>query len=280
MSDLWIVYSSKHDSPNNPASRMLVEALNHQIDAELKFYEYFNIEDNKLYYYDKLINNFPKIVFLRCNHPDFAKFLEDKNVRVINKSNAITVATDKLLAHQAVNELNLPQINGELVKDLSFEEIEAKYGKPFILKDRFGLQGNNIYLIKSKWKYNHVHKKIDTDNYLVQEYISESRGKDVRLYFCGDNLIGSVLRQNNKSFLSNINKGGLAYDFKAPNELIDMARKIKDKIQGEIISVDFVFKGDGFLFCEANTNAGFQSYAYLGYDVRKIFMDYIKSQLN
>ena len=160
---------------------------------------------------------------------------------------------------------------------MEFDDIVSKYGKPFILKDRFGLQGNNIFLVKNKLKYNRLKKKRNLDNYLVQKYIITSKGKDVRLYFCGDYYIGAVLRQNKHNFVSNINKGGLSFDFKANDDLINKGRLIKDALKGEVISVDFVFDdNDGFLFCEANTNAGFKSYAYLGYDMRKIFMEYLK----
>lgn len=279
MTDLWIIYSKAHDDPNSSSNRMLEEAIKHEINAELRFYDYFEIKDNNLYYKEELVTEYPKMVFFRCNHEEFTKFFETKGIRTVNNSYAIKHSTDKLLAHEVVKCVNAPQIKGELVKNLEYEDIISKYGKPFILKDRYGLQGNNIYLVKSKFKYNHIKKKIDKDNYLVQEYISESRGKDVRLYFCGDELIGAVLRKNDKSFLSNINKGGLSYDFKAPEDLIEIGRRIKDALQGEIISIDFVFHGDGFLFCEANTNAGFQSYAYLGYDVRNIFMTYLKKEL-
>ena len=283
MADLWIIYSSKHDfmlGPENQACKMNQAAIDAGIDSELKFAEYFEFKENKVYYKEAIEENLPKMVFLRCNYIDLAKSFEALGIRAVNSSYAITNATDKALAHNLVSSLNIPQIKGEICDNLDYEYIVNKYGKPFILKDRFGLQGKNIYLVKSKLKYNILKKRKNLSTYLVQEYIKYSRGKDVRLYFCGDECIGAVKRQNKHGLVSNINGGGLAYDFKASDGLISNGRLIKNAIKGDIISVDFVFKNDDeFLFCEANTNAGFKSYTFLGYDMRSHFMTYLKNEL-
>ena len=282
MAELWIIYTSKHDydSLENQAFKMNQAALDNGIDSEIKYAEYFDFKDGKVYYKELPEKKLPKIAFLRCNYIDLAKNLENLNIRCINNSFAITNATDKYLAHSIVDKLNIPQIKGEICDNLDYEYIVEKYGKPFILKDRFGLQGKNIYLVKSKLKYNIIKRRRDLSTYLVQEYISYSRGKDVRLYFSGNEFVGAVMRKNKHGLVSNINGGGLAYDFKADEALINNARLIKDGIKGDIISVDFVFKNENeFLFCEANTNAGFKSYTFLGYDMRSHFMAYIKEEL-
>ena len=282
MAELWIIYTSKHDyeSIDNQAYKMNQAAIDNGIDSEVKFAEYFDFKDGKIYYKEHLEEVLPKIAFLRCNYIDLAKSFESFGIRCINNSFAITNATDKALAHHLVSNLNIPQINGEICDNLDYEYIISKYGKPFILKDRFGLQGKNIYLVKSKFKYDILKRRKDLSTYLVQEYIEYSRGKDVRLYFSGDEFVGSVLRKNKRGLVSNINGGGLAYDFKATDELIANGKKIKEALKGDIISVDFVFKNENeFLFCEANTNAGFKSYTFLGYDMRSHFMNYIKEKL-
>ncbi len=280
MKDLWIIYSTRYVENENPATRMLDEALKHEIDAELRFYDDFEIKDDILYYQKNEENDFPKIVFLRCNHIEFAEFFEKHNIRVINSSYAIKYAKDKYLAHMEVKKLDIPQIRGELLNNLTFDDIKKKYGLPFIIKERYGLQGRNIYLIKSKFKFWFIKRNINKEDYLVQEFIADSYGKDLRLYFAGDTLIAPVMRKNDHSFKSNLRKGGKGYNIDIPKKIVDDALKIKNALKGEIISVDFVFNKDSFLFCEANTNAGFNAYMALGYDVRNYFMNYIKSILD
>ena len=67
-------------------------------------------------------------------------------------------------------------------------------------------------------------------------------------------------------------------------ELTDELKKnslaIKNILKGDIISVDYVIGKSGLLFCEANTNAGFASFNYLGYPMREIFISYIKKELS
>ena len=116
-----------------------------------------------------------------------------------------------------------------------------------------------------------------SDDYIIQEYIKTSYGKDVRVYIVGNNAIGAVLRENNSDFKSNLAQGGLSYNYELTDELIKNSINISQALKGDIISVDYVIGEDNLLFCEANTNAGFASFNYLGYPMREIFMKYIKS---
>lgn len=50
--------------------------------------------------------------------------------------------------------------------------------------------------------------------------------------------------------------------------------KIAKLLDGEIISVDFLIKESKLLFCEANSNAGFVSFNYLGYPMRSLICIY------
>ena len=274
---LWIIYSSKYDEEaDNPAKRMLKEALDQGLDAKLLYFNYFKIENGNLYYNDEEITNFPKVAFLRCNEIWLAEYLESKNVHVINNAFCIKHCKDKYLTHKIVDSLGYKGIKTILLKDKSYSDLKNIFGEEFILKIRDGLQGRDIYLIENEEEFNEVIKTIDTANFLAQEYVKSSYGRDVRLYFCGDEFIAACERRNEFSFISNIAQGGLTYEVNLNSDVINMARKIKRALQGEIITIDFVYGYDELLFCEANTNAGFQSFAYLGYDMRKIFMKYIK----
>lgn len=274
---LWIIYSSKYDEEaDNPAKRMLAEAVNQGIESELLYFNYFRVDGNNLYYKDNIVENFPDVAFLRCNEIWLAEFLESKNVRVINNSYSIKHCKDKLLTHQIVDELGYKGIKTVTLGNKKYKELVKLFGPVFILKIRDGLQGKDIYLIENKKQFKSIVKTIDKNNFLAQEYIITSYGRDVRLYFVGDQFIAACERRNENSFISNIAQGGLTYEVSLKKSDIDKAREIKTALQGEIITIDFVYGENELIFCEANTNAGFQSFAYLGYDMRKIFMNYIK----
>ncbi len=278
--DLWIIYNNSFDSlADNPAKRMLREAAKHQIQAELKFDSYFSILENKLYY-KKEECTLPKIVFLRGQDISLMEYLEAHGVRTINSSFTIKAARDKLYTHRLVATLEIPQIKTLEAALYSYDEAVGFLGLPFVLKYRFGCQGRGVYLIHNKNEYQGALKNIDINDFIIQKYIKTSYGKDIRTYIVGDKVIGACLRENEASFMSNLHQGGKSYNYELTTELIESSLKIKKALKGDIISVDYVIGDNGLLFCEANTNAGFASFAYLGYDMRALFMDYIKGLLN
>ncbi len=276
--DLWIIYNSTFDVlEETPATRMLNEALNQGIKAKLMFYPYFNIENNTLYYKNEIIEEYPKIVFVRGQEHILMNHFENKGVKTINSSYTITTCRDKWLTHSLVDTLNIKQIKTYLLGNYTFEEICNKVGLPFILKYRHGAQGNGVILVNNENDYNQNTQNIDRDEYIIQEYIRTSYGKDVRVYVVGNKAIGAVLRENNSDFKSNLAQGGLSYNYELTDELIENSINISKALKGDIISVDYVIGVNNLLFCEANTNAGFASFNYLGYPMREIFMKYIKS---
>ncbi len=281
MDDLWILYNNSFDTGMpNPATRMLDEAINNNINAKLMFVDYFKEENNIIYYKDKVISLLPKIVLMRANNIDVAKMFEKKHVKIINSTKSILLCRDKYMTHKLVNDLYIPQIKTELLNNLTFNEIIKKYNLPFILKYRYGKQGENIYLIDNELKFNEIIKNINKDDYIIQEYIKESYGVDIRVLIVEDEIIGAVKRENKSDFKSNLAQGGLSYDYKISSKVYKDSLMIAKKIGADIVSVDYLISKSGLLFCEANTNPGFNSFCYLGYDVRKTFMHHIKEMLN
>ena len=162
---------------------------------------------------------------------------------------------------------------------MEFNDCKNLVGLPFIIKYRFGKQGMNIYIINNENEFKELLKNINPDDYILQEYIQNTYGKDVRVFIVGNKVVGACERVNDSDFKSNLAQGGLSYHFELNEEIIDDSLTLKNELLGDIISVDYVFGDDGLLFCEANTNPGFASFIYLGYPMRQIFMDYIKDLL-
>ena len=281
MDDLWILYSiSFKDETPNPSTRMLDEALNNGIIAKLMYYDLFEEKSGKIYYDSNEINTLPKLVLLRGNDLNVCEIFEKRGIRIINSSYTITNCCDKLKTHNIAEKLGIKQIKTIHSNNIKFDEITKNVGLPFILKYRFGKQGNNIYVINNENEYNDILKTINIDEYIIQEFIKTSYGKDVRLFIVGDKVIGACERRNDSGFMSNLAQGGLSYHFELNEKIKEQSLILSKELKGDIISVDYIF-GDNneLLFCEANTNPGFASFNYLGYPMRKIIMDYIKELL-
>ena len=278
--DLWILYtiSFKENQPN-PATRMYDEAIKNNIDSKLMYYELLKEENNNLYYDNILITDFPKIALLRGNDTNVSKILEKRGIKVINSTFTINNCVDKLKTHEFVKRLNINQILTYQLNDINYEKAVSLVGLPFILKYRFGKQGMNIYIINNIEEFNEVLKNINPSDYLLQEYIKHTYGKDVRVFIIGNEVIGACMRVNNSDFKSNLAQGGLSYHYEIDDIIKNNSLKLAKELKGDIISVDYVFGDNGLLFCEANTNPGFASFNYLGYPIRELFMKYIKKLL-
>ena len=278
--DLWILYtiSFKENQPN-PATRMYDEAIKNNIDSKLMYYELLKEENNNLYYDNILITDFPKIALLRGNDTNVSKILEKRGIKVINSTFTINNCVDKLKTHEFVKRLNINQILTYQLNDINYEKAVSLVGLPFILKYRFGKQGMNIYIINNIEEFNEVIININPSDYLLQEYIKNTYGKDVRVFIIGNDVIGACMRVNNSDFKSNLAQGGLSYHYEIDDIIKNNSLKLAKELKGDIISVDYVFGDNGLLFCEANTNPGFASFNYLGYPIRELFMKYIKKLL-
>lgn len=281
MDDLWIIYSIKfkEDMPN-PATRMLDEALSNGLKSKLMFYELFEEKNNQIYYDNKILEELPKIVLLRGNDTNVSSLFEKRNIKVINSTYTIKNCVDKLKTHMLASSLDIKQIKTYHFENISYDEIIKLTGLPFVIKYRYGKQGMDIYIIHNENEYNDIIKNINLDDYIIQEFIDTSYGKDVRIFIIGDIFIKACKRVNESSFMSNLAQGGLTYPFELTKDIEEKSLLLKDKLKGDIISVDYVFgKNDELLFCEANTNPGFASFNFLGYPIRKYIMQYIEEKI-
>ena len=279
MSELWILYSSYFDNlEDNSAKRMLNEAQSLGIDSELYYFNYFELIDNKLYYKNEEVINYPKFVFMRGHLVWLIKYFESMGVRCINSSFTMENCRDKWLTHQIVSKTNALQPLTYLLENKGFDECVNLVGLPFIVKYRHGAQGNNIYLVNSKKEFDDLSLEFERNDYMIQQYINTSFGKDLRVYIIGNKPLGACMRVNEESFTSNLAQGGKSYHYELNNELKELCLDIASKLKGDIISVDFLFgENNKLYFCEANTNAGFASFNYLGYPTRKVMLEYIKT---
>lgn len=90
----------------------------------------------------------------------------------------------------------------EQLERYDYNDYKQKFGEVFIIKNKFGSQGIGVYLITKEEEYDRLINTIETKDFIIQEYISESYGNDVRAYVIGNQVIGAVLRKNENSFTS------------------------------------------------------------------------------
>lgn len=191
-----------------------------------------------------------------------SRMLEGKNTIVINGAQCIISAGNKLETYLTVSQnmdISVPKTmlyTPYLTKDF----VEKKFPYPVVLKINNGSQGSGVELAENFEEIMSLSEELSkkyNDDVLIQEYISSSKGKDLRVILCGGKFITSFVRSNSKSFKSNLSEGGKIDFISAEEKLIEYAEKIGTLLNINLGSVDFLLGEKGeYIFCEANAMPG------------------------
>ena len=171
-----------------------------------------------------------------------AKFLEKQKIPVYNSSEApMTYSTIGFNQYDFVGVA------------------EEKLTYPFVAKEAFGSFGEQVYLVKNREELLAVMKQSDSVEFLFQEMIENSIGRDVRLQVVGDEVAASMYRYSENDFRANITAGGKMKDYTPSKEECELAVKASHAVGTSFAGVDLLFGKDGPIVCEVNSNAHFKN---------------------
>ncbi len=262
--DGWFIYSKI--GINNGTSflnTMKKRAEEYGVNIEIINCEDISLvagETLEMYYKKEKIKNFPSFVFLRTMSITIGRFLKEKGVKLINDPEAMVIAKDKFRVHTilANNNIKTPKTLFPGKKKLRYKEITKILGTPFVAKDNFGSQGKSVKLINSKEEYLKIKYK---KNYIYQEYIKSTYGKDLRVYVLDGEILGCVQRNSSKSdeFRANISQGGYATAYEVDDEIKEISLKVAKLLGFDFTGIDLLFTESGYTVCEINSIAAFTS---------------------
>jgi len=183
-----------------------------------------------------------------------------KSSRIINRSNAISVARDKFKTMQilAAKGFRIPKT--VLVGSSKKIEwaIEAVGGLPVILKLSRGLKGVGVVMINNLSTARSVHDLVAKDNMIIiQENIAVEPGVDYRFYIVGNKVVAAMKRvsKSKEEFRANIARGGLGVAFKPSEKIAKLAVSVAKAVGLEVCGVDMIKTEKGFVPIEINVNA-------------------------
>ncbi len=277
---LWILYTKGKKEYNVTSIRMSCAAHCQGLKFKKIYADECKILDNNLYLNGSLVKALPDIVFARCYHYEVLDFLERKNIKIINKWSNSKRARSKWETYTHVQKLkNIKQPLTYLEKDLSYAEKVTKLGLPFVMKNNFGSLGKKCYLVKNKYQFSAIKRHNKDVEFIVQQYINLSFGKDIRIYIVGDKIIGGVMRKSVKNdFRANISLGGTFEPISLPESLERTSLTIAKHCGLEICGLDFLFGKNEYIFCEINSNAGFTAFSKQKIKIRDEMMLYLKNK--
>lgn len=210
--------------------------------------------------------------------------LEMQGVYTLSSSIAITRSRDKLRSLQllAKASVGIPKT----VVSRNTADIDALLekigGTPVIIKLARGTHGNGVVLAetkkaaKSTLQALYLHNE-DGTNILLQEYVEESAGTDIRAFVVGSRVVASMKRQSlDDDFRSNLHKGGEGTKVKLTEEETKMAIKAAKAMGLNVAGVDMMRSERGPLILEVNASPGFGIEKVTGRDVATAIIEYVE----
>lgn len=224
----------------------------------------------------------PSVTFYACA---LIRQFDAMGAYCLNSADAITQSRDKLLATQlfAKNDIHIP-ITGFANSPLDTKDlIKMVNGAPLIIKLLESTQGKGVVLAettKAAESVINAFKSVKT-NILVQEFIKEANGQDIRCFVVNGKVVASMQRQAEKGeFRANIHQGGTASKIKITTQERKLAIKAAKILDLPVAGVDIIRSNKGPLLLEVNSSPGLEGIeAATGLDIANIMIEAIEKKL-
>lgn len=266
-----------------------IEARGHEsmVIDPLKCYMNITSKKNSVHYMDQILNDFDAIIPRIGASITFyglavVRQFEMSGTYSVNESVAIARSRDKLRASQilARKGVGLPITGFSHVTKMTEDLINMVGGAPLVIKLLEGTQGKGVILAETQKAAQSVIEAFrELDEYLlVQEYISESKGCDIRCFVVGDKVVASMMRKAKEGeFRSNLHRGGVAEAVTLKKRERDMAIRAAKTMGLNVAGVDIVRSNRGPLVLEVNSSPGLEGIEQsTGIDVASIIVQYIE----
>ncbi|MDA2970482.1 MAG: 30S ribosomal protein S6--L-glutamate ligase [Actinomycetota bacterium] len=201
-----------------------------------------------------------------------------------NSSASISRSRDKLRALQLIGNSGVEMpVTGYVHLSRDIESVLMTVGRPpYVIKLLEGTQGRGVVLtetMEAAVSAIETMKKIDA-NILIQEFISEAKGEDIRAIVVGDNVVASMKRKAKPGeFRSNVHLGGSVEGYKLTEEEEKSAIKAAKVLGLSVAGVDLIQSSRGPLILEVNSSPGLEGIERAsGIDVAGKIVDYLEDR--
>ena len=217
------------------------------------------------------------------------KLLEQVGFRVFNNSRAIEICDDKGLTFLTLKNKGIkmpqtypaPMTFHKEYKELAFvHQVGETIGYPMIIKENKGSFGEQVYLVNDFREAIDRITEIGHSEFVMQEYVKSSKGRDIRINVVGDKVVTAMERFNFNDFRANVTNGGSMKRCEITKDQEEMAIKACKAIGLDFGGVDLLFdENNQPVMCEINSNAHFKNiYDCTGVNVAEHIIDYILSK--
>lgn len=211
---------------------------------------------------------------------------EQMDVFTPTTANAIANSRDKLRSIQLLSRASVSIPDTTFVRDRAdvLPAIERVGGAPVIIKLLEGTQGIGVILAPDRKVAEAVIETLHStkQNVLIQRFIAESRGRDLRAIVIGDRVVAAMRRIGKEGeFRSNVHRGGST----EPVELDDHTKRVAVRAAHtmglRVAGVDMLESDDGPMVMEVNSSPGLEGIEGATHlDIAGAIIDYVQSQVD
>ena len=253
---------------------------------------YLNIESDKpeVHYDGKVLPHYDAII-PRIG-PSITKYgmavvrqFEAMGTFCLNSSTSIGTSRDKLAAHQALafNRIPMPDTAFSNSPRDTENIIDLTAGAPLVVKLLESSQGKGVILAETKKAASSVISAFQKLNapFIVQNFVKDSNGCDLRLFVIGGKVIASMMRSaSDDDFRSNLHAGGKASKVKITQNERKIAKQATKAMGLNIAGVDILRSSEGPKVLEVNSSPGLQGIETVNnINIASMIIDYLEKRL-
>lgn len=209
---------------------------------------------------------------------------EQMGVYCLNTSSSISLSRDKLASIQALSRHDIGIAETAFVRHQAdiLKSIQSMGGAPVVIKLLSGTQGIGVILAESDKVAEGIIETLRSvqQNVIVQKFVAESKGRDIRAFVVGDRVVAAMRRTAaGQEFRSNVHRGGTTESVTLDPEYERTAVRAAQILNLKVAGVDMLEGKDGPVIMEVNSSPGLEGIQKAtGIDVAAEMIKYIETQ--
>lgn len=283
-------------SPKCYSTRRLFDAGHHRghevkVLDTLKFSMDLEEADPELYYRSKELSHYDAVIprigaSVTYFGTAVVRQFEQMDVVCANSSAGIANSRDKLRSLQILSRhhIGIPQTTFVRDRKDILPAIDRIGGAPVVIKLIEGTQGVGVILAESVKVAEAIIEALHStkQNVLVQKFVAESRGRDIRALVVGDRVVAAMRRvAQGQEFRSNVHRGGATEPVVLDEDYAETAVRATQIMGLRIAGVDMLEAADGPKVMEVNSSPGLQGIEQATQlDVAGAIIDYLAAQVD
>lgn len=211
---------------------------------------------------------------------------EQMDIFCANSSGGVSNSRDKLRSLQILSrhQIGIPQTTFVRDKKDVLPAIERVGGAPVVIKLLEGTQGIGVLLAESVKSAEAIIEMLQSQkqNVLIQKFVAESKGRDIRAFVVGDQVVAAMRRvAQGQEFRSNVHRGGVTESVNLDAAYCETAVRAAQIMGLRVAGVDMLESNDGPQIMEVNSSPGLEGIERCTQlDIAGSIVDYIAAQVD